>query len=50
MGTRRELLKTIGLGSLAMAASLSMAGPNASKEKRPNIVLILADDIKEIEL
>jgi arylsulfatase len=42
--SRRDFLKTIGLGaaSLALPGSLKAAGPKGS---RPNIILIMADDL-----
>jgi arylsulfatase A len=44
---RRDFLKTLGCGAaaLAMQGCNSVSGLSASKGKRPNIVLIMADDI-----
>ncbi len=42
MTTRRNVLKTLGLGSLAL---MNPRNSFAAKDKRPNIIFILADDM-----
>ncbi len=44
MTTRRDILKTIGASALSLTAPFSIAS-NRQTKKRPNIVLILADDM-----
>ncbi|MBN2329281.1 MAG: arylsulfatase [Candidatus Omnitrophica bacterium] len=45
MHTRRDVLKTLGAGSLALAAPFALAARENPSKKPPNIVLILADDM-----
>ncbi|MHC4214890.1 MAG: sulfatase-like hydrolase/transferase, partial [Planctomycetota bacterium] len=42
--TRREFLKTIGLGAAAVAVSPSMLAAGKSLEKRPNVIIVMTDD------
>ncbi|MBL7154636.1 MAG: sulfatase-like hydrolase/transferase, partial [Phycisphaerae bacterium] len=43
-GTRRDFLKAVGFGAAAMLAPAAGSG-TIRKAKRPNIVLIMADDM-----
>jgi arylsulfatase A-like enzyme len=42
--TRREFLKTIGLGAAVVAVSPSMLAAGNSFEKRPNVIIVMTDD------
>lgn len=42
---RREFVKTIGLGTMGFVASGSVAGTGAAGSKRPNIMIIIGDDM-----
>ncbi len=43
MSTRRDFLKTVGLGSIACSSMINQKA--SAQNKRPNILLILADDM-----
>ncbi len=43
--TRRDFLKAMGLGSAALAMPRSLAAAEAKESGKPNIVLIMADDL-----
>lgn len=43
-GTRRDFLRAIGMGAAALAVPRLLSGGEASK-KKPNIILIMADDL-----
>jgi len=42
--TRREFLKYLGLGAAAMALPRALRGAEAGPRRRPNIIIVLADD------
>ncbi len=44
-GSRREFLKAIGLGALAMAMPMRRSASAEDSQDRPNILVILADDL-----
>lgn len=45
--TRRDFIKAMGLGTAAFAAAgcMSVSGSRAEKSRRPNIILMMADDM-----
>ncbi len=43
--TRRDFLKAVGFGSAALAMPRSLAAAEAKESRKPNIVLIMADDL-----
>lgn len=45
MTTRRDFLRTIGLGTLSLGVRTLLAARGSTRTKKPNIVLILADDM-----
>ena len=45
MTTRRDFIRAMGLGALSLKTSLSYSADYSNKPDRPNILLILADDM-----
>jgi choline-sulfatase len=45
--TRRDFLKGLGAGAAALGLSAGYAGPPAGRKRRPNVVMIVCDDLND---